>query len=117
MAFDFAAVKSKSRRAVHDTLAVDALWTDNSVDDAEPVEIKARWHNKIDRFGDPQTLGFAEIIQGIDRIVLVPEDYPGVTFKRGDRIDFPAYSNAFILNLLEPADGPLLRIWQVALAS
>jgi hypothetical protein len=109
-AFDFAAAKSALRRVVHDTLGVDALYQDDSMSD--PVAITARWHNKIDRFGDPESQGYAEIVQGIDRIGLIPEYYPDITFRRGGTVTFPAYGNAFVLQVLEPADGPHTRWWQ-----
>lgn len=114
MPFDFAAAKSTARRAVHSTLGVQAFYLDDTM--SEPVEIKARWHNKIDRFGDPLEQGYAEIVQGIDRIGFVPEDYPALTFKRGGIVRFPGYGDKeFMLEVLEPADGPLTRWWQAAL--
>jgi hypothetical protein len=114
MTFDFAAAKSLLRRRVHDTLAVDASYQDDTM--SEPACIKARWHSKIDRFGDPQEQGYAEIVQGVDRVGLVPEDYPEITFKRGGVVTFPKYGNAFSLQVLEPADGALTRWWQAVLA-
>lgn len=114
MGFDFATAKLNLRRAVHSTLGVDATYVDDSL--SEPVPITARWHNKIDRFGDPEDMGYAEAVQGIDRIGIIPTDYPTVTFKRGGRVSFPAYGNAFILDVLEPSDGPLTRWWQAVLA-
>lgn len=113
MAFSFADAKARLRRAVHDTLAVDALYTDSSVNDFEPVCIKARYHNKLELSGDPNNEGFAQMLQGIDRIVLIPSDYPGLTFKRGDTIEFPAYALTFMLGETEPSDGPLRQVWHV----
>jgi hypothetical protein len=110
MTFDFATAKSRLRRSVHNTLAVDASYQDDTM--SEPVAIKARWHNKIDRFGDPAEQGYAEAVLGVDRVGLVPEDYPDLTFKRGGVVTFPAYGNAFVLQTLEPADGVLVRWWQ-----
>lgn len=110
MAFSFATAKSRLRRVVHNALAVDATYVDDSM--SEPVEIKARWHNKIDRFGDPLEQGYAEIVQGVDRIGFIPEDYPGMTFKKGGVVAFPDYGNAFSLQVLEPSDGVLTRWWQ-----
>jgi hypothetical protein len=113
--FDFASTKALLRRTVHRTLGVDAFYTDDAVID--PAPIKARWHNKIDRFGDPEQLGFAEIIQGIDRIILIPEDYPEIEFKHGGRIEFPKYGNAFLLDAREPSSGPLEVIWQATVTA
>ena len=113
MAFNFATAKSKARRVVHDTLAVDALYQDDSM--SAPQEIKARWHSKIDRFGDSESQGNAEMILGIDRIGIIPDDYPELTFRQGGIVTFPDYGNAFALQVLEPKDGTLTRWWQAQL--
>lgn len=110
MPFDFATAKSRLRRSVHDTLAVDATYQDDTMSD--PAPIRARWHNKIDRFGDPQQLGYAEIVQGVDRIGLVPSDTPDISFRAGGVVTFAIYGNAFRLDVLEPSDGVLVRWWQ-----
>lgn len=110
MSFDFASAKAHLRRTVHDTLAVDAFYEDDSM--SVPVAIRARWHNKIDRFGDLESSGFGEFIQGVDRIVLIPEDTPNVKFRKGGRVRFPAYGRTFALDLLEPRTGPLQQVWQ-----
>lgn len=109
MAFDFAAAKTLLRRTVHDTLAVEAFYEDDSM--SVPAPIRARWHNKIDRFGDPESMGLAEFIQGVDRIVLFPGDTPNLTFRKGGRVRFPVYGKTFSLEALEPATGPLQRVW------
>lgn len=112
MAFDFASAKLALRRTVHDTMAVDAFYEDDSMN--APEAIRARWHNKIDRFGDLENAGYAEIVQGIDRIVLFPGDTPALTFRHGGKVRFPGYGNAFTLEYLEPPTGPLQQVWQGA---
>lgn len=116
MSFDFASAKALVRRVVHSTLGVRAFYSDDSVD--TPVEIRVRWHNKLSRpFGDLENGGYAEVIEGIDRIVLIPEDVDGfpITLKRLgviSDIDFmPGVQ--FILEMREPADGPLEEAWTV----
>jgi len=112
-AFDFAAMKALTRRVVHDTLAVDALFHES--DPADPsTPIRARWHNKIDRFGDIENQGYAEFVQGIDRIIFIPSDHPGVVLKQNSVIVFPAYGKVFTLQVKEKKSGPLEEIWQVA---
>lgn len=110
MGFDFATAKALLRRTVHDTLAVAAFYEDDSM--SKPAPVQARWHNKIDRFGDPESAGFAEHIQGVDRIVLFPGDTPALRFRRGGVVRFPGYGNAFTLEILEPSNGPLQQVWQ-----
>ena len=112
MPFNFATARANSRRVVHSTFAVDAYFTDSSVDGFEPTEIKARWHNKLALYGDPEQEGYAQILQGIDRIVLIPSDYPHLEFAKGDIIEFGSPINKrFSLQSLEPSDGPLKGVW------
>lgn len=111
--FDWAAAKTQLRRTVHDTFRVAALYYENdSV--VVPQPIMARWHNKIDRFGDLDNQGYAEFVQGIDRIVFVPSDHAGLVLVKGGRVVFPVYGNSFTLQVLETNSGPLEQIWQAA---
>lgn len=111
--FDWVAAKTLVRRTVHDTMGVPALYYENdSV--VTPLDVRARWHNKIDRFGDIDNQGYAEFVQGIDRIVFIPTDHPGLVLKQGARITFPAYSLTFTLQVKETKNGPLEEIWQAA---
>lgn len=109
MAFNFASAKAQLRRVVHDTLGVAAFYKDASM--SAPAPIVARWHNKIDRFGDPENDGNAEVVQGVDRIVLFPLDTPLINFKKGGVVTFPEYGNAFALDVREPSTGPLQVVW------
>lgn len=116
MPFDFAAAKSLVRRAVNTTFGVQAFYTDASVD--VPVEIRARWHNRLSRpFGDLNGDGYAEVIEGIDRIVLIPETVNGmpVVLQRAGVVTFPTVLPGveFILEHKEPATGPLEEAWAV----
>ena len=114
MAFDFAELKSQTRRVVHDTLGVSALYKDATM--SAPKEIRARWlSQKIDRYGDLVEQGYAEVVEGIDRVVLFPSDYPTLNFCRGGEITFPAYKRSFRLDVLEPVTGPDQVVWQVVL--
>lgn len=111
--FDMAAAKTQVRRTVHNTMRVSALYYENdSV--VVPTPIFARWHNKIDRFGDLESTGYAEFVQGIDRIVFIPSDHPGLVLVKDGRIDFPVYGNSFSLTVKETNSGPLEEVWQVA---
>lgn len=110
MAFDFAALKATTRRVVHDTLGVPAFYQDNSM--SAPQPIRARWYNKDAQLGDLMDQGYAEVVQGVDRVVVFPCDYPTLNFIRGGVVTFPGYQRAFRLDVLEDADGPLKAIWQ-----
>jgi hypothetical protein len=114
--FDFASAKALVRQVVQSTFGVQAFYSDDSVD--APIEIRARWHNQLSRpFGDLENGGYAEVIEGIDRIVLIPNDVDGypVTLQRGGIVTFPTMLPGveFILDIREPASGPLEEAWTV----
>ena len=115
MTFDFASEVAQARRVVHDTLGVAATYQDDSMD--APEDIKVRWHNKITTHGDLLETGYAQLIEGIDRIILVPEDTPDITFKRTGIVTITAWGTpgfAFTLDTQEPATGPLEQVWKVS---
>lgn len=113
MPFDFASAKALARRTVHETLGVRALYEDDTVTPA--VEVRARWHNKIDRFGDLDNQSYAELIQGIDRIIFDSVVARATGMKRGGTVTFPDYGSiAFKLMVREPGSGPVIEAWEVA---
>lgn len=122
MAFDFATAKATARRTVQATFGVQAFYSDASI--TVPVEIRARWHNRISKpFGGLQDGdGYAEIIEGIDRIALIPDEYEDgrptgntVTLKTKGVVTFPTILPGvqFILDYREPPTGPLEEAWVV----
>jgi uncharacterized iron-regulated membrane protein len=113
MAFNFASAKNAARQAVHTTLGVTALYEDDATN--APVEIKARWHNKIELSGDLDSQSYAEVIQGVDRVIFAAADARAIPVKRGGTITIPDYENiVFTLALMEPSNGPYTEVWQVA---
>lgn len=120
MAFSFAKAKSLVRRTVHKTFGVPAFYKDSSL--STPVEISARWHNKIERMGDLDNQGYAEIIQGIDRVLFDATEARTVGVKRLGEVSFPELAATptsaiptFILNTRETETGPDREIWLVSL--
>ena len=120
MAFSFAKAKSLVRRTVHKTFGVPAFYKDSSL--SEPVAISARWHNKIERMGDLDNQGYAEIIQGIDRVLFDATEARTVGVKRLGEVSFPelvatptSAIPTFILNTRETETGPDREIWLVSL--
>ena len=116
MPFDFASAKASVRRVVNTTFGVQAFYQDDSM--STPVETRPRWHSKISRpFGDLENGGYAEVIEGIDRIALIPEDVDGnpIYLKHTGRMIFPTLLEGveFVLDTREPADGPLEEAWSV----
>lgn len=129
MAFDFAKVKLQVRQTTHKVFGVQAFYKDASL--SAPVEIRARWHNKIERFGDLDQAGYAEIIQGIERIIFEAAVARRYNFKRGGIVTFPNLGAGlgvalggpldgegiappgFVLQDREPPTGPFQEIWSV----
>lgn len=129
MAFDFASAKALARRVVHKTLGVRAFYQDSTMN--SPVQLTARWHNKIDRMGDLDNQSYAELIQGIDRVIFEAVEARTYRLQRGGVIVFPDYGAglgvvlgsslggedigppAFILQTREPPDGPFSEVWSV----
>lgn len=112
MGFDFAAAKKQLRTTVMDTLGMDAFYSDDQT--VVPVMIRARWHSKIDRFGDMGNAGYAEVIEGVERLILNEEQARLLNVKRGGVVSFPSLGGGFVtLEAREPKDGPIEEIWSV----
>lgn len=130
MAFDFAKAKTQARRVVHDTLGVLAYYKDDTM--STPVAIRARHHNKIDMTGDLDGSGYAQTIEGIDRIVFDAQDARTLRVKVGGVVTFTDYGSgmgvdlgaplggegvappAYILRVRLPSDGPVNETWEVS---
>jgi hypothetical protein len=111
MEFDFASEVAHARRVVHDTLGLPATYQDASMDTPEPVRV--RWHNKLKLQGDLLEIGYAQVLEGIDRIILVPSDTPDILFKQGGVVFITPYALGFTLDHMEPESGPLEQVWRV----
>lgn len=126
-------IKLKARRLLHARAAVAATY----VDDAHPSGLifldgyagpglAVRYHNKIDRNGDLDG-EYAEIIEGIDRLVFSDENIAAVSaalveageapliVARNAVVTIPEYKGLrFTLDSQQPPDGPLETVWVVA---
>lgn len=115
MAFNFADAKAKLRRAVHVTLGVSALYQDSTMSAPEPIRV--RWHSKIDRFGDLESAGYAEIIEGIHRVILDRDQARLLAVRNAGTITIAELGGAVLtLSAMEPYDGPVEEIWSVTKA-
>lgn len=128
----FADIKAKMRRAIHGRLAVSCVYKDLDhpeglalAEDSTAV-LTVRFHTKIDRNGDLDG-DYAEIIENVDRLVFLDSNVAEVSdalvengeaplvLARKAVVTIPEYKNAtFVLDTLEPPDGPLESIWLVA---
>lgn len=117
MPFDFAVAKATARRVVHSTFGVQAFYKDASMN--VQVETRARMHTRLARpFGDLNDGGYTEIIEGIDRIVLIPEtvDRRPIVLRKAGVMTFPTMfpDVRFVLEHEHPTDGPLEVSWAVS---
>lgn len=115
MAFDIAKTKSRARRTVHAVFGVRAFYKDATM--SAPVWVRARWHNKIDRFGDLDSQQYAEIVQGIDRVIFEATEARRWGVRRGGEVTFPSEMSTvpsapvFILQVREPSSGAFEEVW------
>lgn len=114
--FDFAALKADVRQIVHDTMAVEAEYTDPRKNGS--VVLQVRWHNKIAQVGELLETGYTEILEGIDRVIFnIPElNKKSVVPVRGGRLHMlsPHFNGAvLVLDSMRPIVGPVEQIWTV----
>lgn len=126
-------IKAKARRAIHGRLAVSASLIDDAhptglifADDYTGPGLTVRYHNKLDRNGG-LTDDYAEIIDGIDRLVFHDENVAEVSaalvangeaplaVSRAAEITIEDYKGlTFVLDTQQPPDGPGETVWVVA---
>lgn len=117
MPYDFAALKSRVRQIVHDTMGMDAEYS--HPDYPGVAQLRVRWHNKIARTGDLLDIGYSEVVEGINRVIFNEPELvqKSVTLRRGGRVRLlsPHMRGAvLILDTLEPRVGPIETIWLIA---
>lgn len=118
MAFDFGETKALVRQVVHDTMALPGLYQDGSME--APVELRVRFHTKIHRVGDMIDQGWAEVVEGVNRLILnkAELDEKGVLPIRGGTVSLTApgfESIVLVLHVREPDSGPTEVVWEVSL--
>lgn len=126
-------IKAQARRAIHGRLAVAATLVDDDhpdglifAEDYAGGRLTVRYHNKLDRSGD-LTADYAEIIDGIDRLVFHDENVAAVSaglvangeaplaLSRGAQVTIADYKGlSFELDSQQPPDGPGETVWVVA---
>lgn len=114
--FDWTSAITRARRVVHDTMKVEAQYQDPSAVGAWTV-LHVRWHDRLTMVGNVVDTGYADVLEGIDRIIFDREELveKGVTLSREGRVKFgPAFQN-IVLNLeaLELTEGPINVVWKV----
>lgn len=112
-----AAIKAKARKAVHAAFSYAATYHDASLDAA--VDVKVRWHNRLVLMGDYDQSGYANVIDGIERIIFDRDELAklGITPIRGGEViitDEGMNQTTLFLDSREKYVGPLEEKWMVA---
>ena len=113
MPYDRAASIAAARRAVHSTMSKEVSYEDP--DSPGLVTLRVRWHNRIAIQGDLVEAGYANVIDGVNRVVFdkVELDEKGVVPARGAKIT-TGDGDVLVLDHMEPTAGPIEIIWGVA---
>lgn len=113
---NLAEIKARARKAVHTAFSVPA--EHRSYGETTPNTLNVRWHNKLVLQGNGTSDGYAETIEGIDRLVFDIEELAakGLTLERGDTVTMgPLYQGVvLVLEEKEPMTGPVEQKWWVA---
>lgn len=112
-----AQIKARARKAVHAAFAYRATYKDSTVD--TPVIINARWHNKLVLMGDYQDNGYANIIEGIEKVIFDRDEMAavGITPRQGGVVTIiePDFGDVILeLDQRDPYVGPVEEKWSVA---
>jgi hypothetical protein len=111
-----AAVKAKARKAVHAAFSYSATYKDGTLDAAVPVDV--RWHNRLVMLGDYDGAGYANVIDGIERIIFDRDQLGtlGITPRRGGVVVITENgmdNTSLTLDTREKHVGPLEEKWVV----
>jgi len=126
-------IKTRARRAIHGRLAASATLVDPDHpdglifgEDYTGGGLTVRYHTELKKTGDLDG-DFADVIDGIDRLVFNDENLAEVSaalvdngeaplvLSRAAVVTIPGYKGLrFTLDSQEPPDGPLETIWVVA---
>lgn len=111
-----AEIKAKARKAVHAAFRYDALYKDPSLNAAVPVSV--RWHNRLVMHGDYDQSGYANIIDGIEKVIFMRDELEtiGLTPVRGATLvltEKGMNDTRLVLDVREKSVGPLEEKWTV----
>lgn len=111
-----AEIKAKARKAVHAAFSYSASYFDDTLNAA--VHVDVRWHNRIVMQGDYDQSGYAQIIDGIERIIFDRDQLGtlGIAPRRGGKVTITEPQmpvTVLILDVREKHVGPLEEKWIV----
>ncbi len=113
MAGNWATLKRLCRQTVHNVMAVDALYSDSTLD--APVGITARFHTKLTLMGDLDQQGYASMIEGIKSIIFNQPELTSkaLTLRRNGKVEFPDYGFSMYLDSMNEPDDLVEVSWIV----
>jgi len=97
-------LRRQTRQAVHATFAFPAIYTPPG--GGVPVEINARLHTRVVRFGDLDREGFAQVIEDVNRVVIDLAEVSPVSRAQLDFGDGRVYS---IVNVIDRPGEPVVE--------
>ena len=115
--YDRASQVAAARRTVHAVMAVNAVYEHPTRLGA--VGLSVRFHNRQVLAGDLVDSGYSQVVEGVNRCLFNIEELnrKGVELVVGGRITLTDPVNRgilLILDLEEPDNGPINRVWGVA---
>lgn len=113
MAFDRAALLTRHRRALHDTLSLPVVMTNATT--LVGVALRARWHSKTVINGDLTFQGWSQEIDGLHSLMFDRAELSekGIVLKRGDKVTFEHVGVSLSLDSLEPVSNEVDEVWRV----
>jgi hypothetical protein len=107
------------RAAVHAAFAVPAVYLSGGSGGSytpNPNTLHVRWHGKMmAEVGNLDSAGYAQIFENVDTLVFSQSELSlyDITLKKVDAFLLTDYSQAFVLDSLVPANGPVNVTWNV----
>lgn len=112
MSFSFDDAKKQARRAVHDTFAVSAMYSDSVV--TTPLEVKVRFHSRRATEVLMPNEGLAEVLEATPQVLFdrTELDALALTPQRNGQLVFAQYDGlVVVLDVEEKYDGPVYKAW------
>lgn len=99
--------RRNSRLAVHARFAVPATYTPPN--GGVPVQCSARLHTKIARFGDLDREGFSEVVEDVNKVILLQSEVPNPLRKGVVSIA----GRDYMIDLVVPPDDDTIIVCEV----
>ena len=115
----YADIKTQARRARHQAFAVPVQFYPKGARSALALvpPLTARLHNRVTVAADPLGGGYAQITEGITRLLFSRDELAaaGLVPKQGDRVAFgPPFDVTVLLDTKDTPNGPVVEKWNVS---